>query len=165
MAHSALDAAFEQLFTEYQGPILSYLYRMVGDAGRAEELAQDVFVRAYGALERLPEDANRRAWLYRIATNAAYDHLRHKRLIQWLPLLDHDTPSQAEGEEDRFGGSEAVQRALGQMPPQDRALLVLFCVEEHSIREISEIMGLTEGAVKTRLYRAREKFRQVYRPE
>ena len=163
MAHSALDAAFEQLFTEYQGPILSYLYRMVGDAGRAEELAQDVFVRAYGALERLPEDANRRAWLYRIATNAAYDHLRHQRLIRWLPLLDHDAPTLAEaGPEGEFGGNEQVQDALRQMPPQDRALLILFCVEEHSIREISEIMGLSEGAVKTRLYRAREKFRQLY---
>jgi RNA polymerase sigma-70 factor, ECF subfamily len=157
------DSAFERLFLEYQRPILSYLFRMLGDAGRAEEVAQDVFVRAYRALADLPEEANVRAWLYRIATNAGYDQLRRRRLIQWLPLLDDDhSPSVGGNPEGLVGERQAVQRALMQVPPKYRIPLVLYAVEGYSTVEIGEIMGITQGAVKTRLYRAREHFRQAF---
>ncbi|MCD6518914.1 MAG: RNA polymerase sigma factor [Anaerolineae bacterium] len=158
------DAAFEQLFRAYQRPILNYLYRLLGDVSQAEELAQDVFLRAYRALGRLSPEANRRAWLYRIATNAAYDHLRRRKLIQWLPLLGKEEQElQAEGDpEGTVVEREAVQRALAQIPLKYRVPLVLFSVQGYSTKEIGEILGISEGAVKTRLYRAREKFREVY---
>jgi RNA polymerase sigma-70 factor (ECF subfamily) len=163
---AGIDVIFEQLFRDYQQPVLNYLYRLVGDDTRAEELAQDVFVKAYRALPRLPADANRRAWIYRIATNTAYDHLRQRRLIQWLPLLEHDNPSFAHsGSEDQTGEQEAVQQALAQLPPDYRVPLILYCMEGYSIKEIGEIMGISEGAAKTRLCRAREKFRKVYGEE
>ena len=158
------DAAFEQLFRAYQRPILNYLYRLLGDVSQAEELAQDVFLRAYRALGRLSPEANQRAWLYRIATNAAYDHLRRRKLIQWLPLLGKEEQElRAEGDpEGTVVEREAVQRALAQIPLKYRVPLVLFSVQGYSTKEIGEILGISEGAVKTRLYRAREKFREVY---
>ena len=158
-----IDVLFEQLFADYRQPILNYLYRLVGDSARAEELAQETFVKAYRALARLPANANRRAWLYRIATNCGYDHLRRRRLIEWLPLMERDStladqsdPGAAAGEQD------AVQRALAQLPPGQRAVLILFSVQGYSTKEIGEVLGISQGAVKTRLCRAREKFRQVY---
>ena len=80
----------EVLYSEHHRAILNYLYRMVGDAARAEDLAQEVFLRAFRALPKLPDAANYRAWLYRIATNAAYDALRRQRLLQWLSLRETD---------------------------------------------------------------------------
>jgi len=158
-----LDAAFEQLFHTYQQPILNYLYRLLNDVERAEELTQDVFLKAYRALPALPADANQRAWLYRIATNTAYDQLRRAKLLQWLPLLEERELRSPEGTpEERTGERQAVQKALAQLPLDYRAPLILFSVQGYSIKEIGEMLSLSEGAVKTRLCRARERFRQVY---
>jgi RNA polymerase sigma-70 factor (ECF subfamily) len=157
---------FEELFRDFRGPILNYLYRLIGDASRAEELTQDVFVKAYRALVRLPADANHRAWLYRIATNTAYDHLRRRKLVQWLPLLDRDVPDLAHNNpETALGEQESVQQALDQLAPKYRAPLILYSVQGYSIKEIGAMLNISEGAVKTRLYRAREAFRKVYGEE
>jgi RNA polymerase sigma-70 factor (ECF subfamily) len=158
-----IDADFELLFCDYLEPILNYLYRLVGDYARAEELAQDTFVKAYGAVDRLPEGANRRAWLYRIATNTAYDQLRRRRLIRWLPLGESDrTPASTKGPEDVTVESDAVQRALSLLPRGQRAVLVLYSVQGYSTREIAQMLGISQGAVKTRLCRARARFRSAY---
>jgi RNA polymerase sigma factor (sigma-70 family) len=160
------DAAFERLFLEFQRPIYSYLCRLVGDRARAEELAQQVFVKAFQALPGLPADANHRAWLYRIATNTGLDYHRRRRLVQWLPLLARDDPAPgAGGLEGRTSQQDAVQRALDQLSPADRAVLVLYGVEGYSTREIGEMTQASQGAVKTRLCRARAKFRQAYAEE
>jgi len=121
-------------------------------------------VKAYRALVRLPADANHRAWLYRIATNTAYDHLRRRKLVQWLPLLDRDVPDLAHNNpETALGEHESV--ALDQLAPKYRAPLILYSVQGYSIKEIGAMLNISEGAVKTRLYRAREAFRKVYGEE
>ena len=163
LQRSDIDKRFERLFAEYQRPILNYLYRMLSNRERAEELTQDVFVKAYRALPRLPLEANERAWLYRIATNAAYDSLRRARLVQWMPLLENVDSLAMSG--DRGGGvgeREAVQKALAELKPAYRAPLILYSVQGYSVAEIADMLGLSEGAVKTRLYRARETFRNAY---
>ncbi|MFH1084971.1 MAG: RNA polymerase sigma factor [Chloroflexota bacterium] len=158
-----VDAAFERLFASYRQPILHYLQRLLGDWAGAEEVGQDVFVRAYRALPALPADANERAWLYRIATNAAYDQLRRRRLIQWLPLLERTRSAAAPDDpEATVMEHTAVQSALDRIPAKYRAPLVLYSVQGYSVQEISTMIGISEGAVKTRLYRAREMFRAYY---
>lgn len=161
---AALDALFEQLFLDLQRPIYNFLYRLVGEAGRAEELTQDVFIRAYKSLGRLPQGANHRAWVYRIATNAAHDLFRRRKLIQWVPLMDRDASqgSGAERHDKRIDDRDAVQRALVTLPAKYRIPLVLFAVEGYSVREVGEMMRISTGAVKTRLFRARERFRKAY---
>lgn len=160
------DAVFEQLFRDYRQPILNYVYRLVGDSAIAEELTQHAFVKAYRALPRLPAGANQRAWLYRIATNAGYDYLRRRRLVQWLPLLERDRSSDTQkGPENAASQRDAVQRTLAQLPPSYRAVLILYSVDGYSTVEISEMLGISQGAVKTRLCRARDKFRQAYGEE
>lgn len=165
-----LSDRLEHLYRSYHQALLNYLYRLVGDSSQAEELAQEVFVRALRALGRLPEDANHRAWLYRIATNLAYDRLRRRRLLTWLPLLDGDqdapvSPTVERKTESGWAEQEAVQQALQELPAKYRAPLILFSMQEYSVREISQALGLSEGAVKTRLYRAREMFRKAYAQE
>lgn len=155
----------ERLFLEHHSAILNYLYRMVGDGEQAEELAQDVFVRAHRGLSRLEDGANYRAWLYRIATNLAYDTLRRRRLISWFSLRETDADDTAGTGPDRLADQQAVQRALMQIPEAYRAALVLFSVQGYSVNEIAEALALSEGAVKTRLSRAREMFRKAYQHE
>ena len=161
-----INSTFEQLFQDYQRPILNYLYRLVGDTSRAEELSQETFVKAYRALPRLPADANHRAWLYRIATNTGYDFLRRRKIVQWLPLLDRDSSrSQSGGPEEGIGTRDAVQHALGMLSTDHRAVLILYSVQGYSTSEIGEMLGIKQGAVKTRLFRAREAFRSAYGEE
>lgn len=157
------DAAFERLFREYQKPITNYIFRLVGDPDEAQELAQDVFVKAYRALPELPAKANVCAWLYRIATNTAYDALRRRRLIAWLPFFPNNEPAlMVEGFEARVVEHLTVHQALGQLPVKYRAPLILYTCQGFSVSEVAEILGISQAAVKTRLFRAREMFRQAY---
>jgi len=161
---SELDALFQRLFAEYRRPILNYLHRLLGDRAQAEEVAQDVFVKAYRHVGRLPADANYRAWLYRVATNAATDKLRRRKLIQWVPLLDTDrSPSESQSTEGSVIVREDVRQALDALSLKYRAPLVLFTVEGYSTKEIAEMLGISVSATKVRLHRAREMFRQSYR--
>jgi RNA polymerase sigma-70 factor (ECF subfamily) len=163
---AADDAVFEQLFRTYGQPILSYVNRLIGDSLMAEDLTQQVFVKAYRSLPGLPADANQRAWLYRIATNACYDHLRRRRLLQWLPLLERDRPRNTVSDQESVTGErDAVQRALTKLRPTDRAVLILYSVQGYSTVDISEMLDISQGAVKTRLFRARERFREAYAEE
>lgn len=158
-----LDALFERLFSAYRRPILNYLHRLLGDRAQAEEVAQDVFVKAYRHIGRLPADANHRAWLYRVATNAATDQLRRRKLIGWVPLLDNDVaPSGGMGTEGTVIVRQDVRQALDALPLKYRAPLVLFTVEGYSTQEIAEMLGLSLSATKVRLHRARERFRLAY---
>jgi RNA polymerase sigma factor (sigma-70 family) len=160
------EARFEHLYGQYHSEIYIYLCRLVGDDRQAEDLAQDAFVKAYRALARLPKEANARAWLYRIATNSALDWHRRRRLISWLPLFDRDShPATSSSFAESSLESVAVRQALAQLPSRYRAPLVLYACQDLSTQEIADILQISRGAVKTRLFRAREKLRQLYTPE
>jgi RNA polymerase sigma-70 factor (ECF subfamily) len=158
------DGEFETLFHAYQQPITAYLDHLTGDTEQAEDLAQDAFLRAYRALLRGEHVEHPKAWLYRIATNVANDRWRRARLLRWLPLLDNVrepglcVPDHTEGAAEQL----AVQSALARLQPGYRVPLVLHLCEGLSIAEISEVLGIRQGAVKMRLSRAREQFRQAF---
>ncbi len=179
-------ASFNELFERYQRTIIGYIYRIVGDPDLAEDLAQDTFIRAYQAFDRLRPDSNAVAWLYTIATNVARNSLRRRRIISWVPLanllpfLSSSSATSAQ-QRDGFGGghstaglgvtadpalqnedAEMVQRALSIITPEQRTSLLLHIHEGFSIAEIAQITNSTEAAVKTRLFRARQAFREAY---
>jgi RNA polymerase sigma-70 factor (ECF subfamily) len=155
-------ALFERLFAEYQTPILNYLYRLVGDPALAEDLTQEAFTRAWRARAQLMQVENSRAWLYRIATNAARDHMRRARLLAWLPLLASDPRLAVSGHEDNALEAERMRRALLKLSPDYRIPLVLYTCQDCSIAEIASALGLTADAVKQRLVRARQQLREAY---
>ena len=157
-------ADFERLFVEYRAPILNYLYRLVGQAATAEDLTQEAFTRAWRAREQLARVDNQRAWLYRIATNAARDHLRRRRLLAWLPLGETERhPSLAQGShEDASLESERMRLALLKLSPDYRVPLVLYTCQDFSVAEIAAALGVSTDAVKQRLVRARQQLREAY---
>ncbi len=113
-------------------PIYNYVYHLVGDREQADDLTQDTFLKAFRALPKMDANLKLSAWLYRIATNTAYDALRRRKLIAWLPWqdLDHE-PADVESADPQeiYGTTEMVRAALRRMPQQYRAALLLYTQE------------------------------------
>lgn len=157
------ETSIELLYEEYQRPLLAYLTRLVSDREAAEDLCQETFVKALRGWSQRDASASVAAWIYRIATNTAYDFLRRRRRIRFSPLLDIEPiPNAAPSMEARLDEGEPVQRALEQLPPMYRLPLVLHSCDGHSTQEIADALGVSNSAIKTRLFRARERFREAY---
>ncbi len=164
------DTLFTELFDTHRQAIYSYLCRLVGDLGHAEELVQDVFVCAYRGLPDLADGSNCKSWLYKIATNEARDWFRRQSLRRWVPFLsslDGDDPKDEEPElcpdpSPPIEEGLAVQEALGKLSTTYRVPLVLFGIEGFSTVEIAGILGISRSAVKMRLARARVLFQSAY---
>lgn len=155
-------ALFERLYSEFHGPILNYLYRLVGDSAAAEDLAQEAFARAWRARAQLGRVDNPRAWLYRIATNAARDHARRARLLAWLPLGTPHPHLAHTGPEEPALETEQMRQALLKLAPDYRIPLVLYTCQEFSVAEIAAALALTPDAVRQRLVRARQQLREAF---
>ena len=160
-------AAFTEIFERYHARIVNYLYGLVHDRELANDLAQDSFLKAYKALPRMDDDLRLGPWLYRIAGNTAFSALRRRKLIRWLPLLNDGLGESLQdgGAEGEIAEAEAVERALAKLPAKYAAPLLLHSHEGLSCNEIADILGISPGAVKTRLFRAREAFRAAYGQE
>jgi RNA polymerase sigma-70 factor (ECF subfamily) len=156
-------ASIEALYQSHQQHLLAYLTRLVSEREAAEDLCQETFIKALRGWEQRNPGASASAWLYRIATNTAYDYLRRRRRIRFMPLLDGEPlPSGASSMETRLDEGEPVIAALAQLPPIYRVPLLLHSCAGRSTQEIADALGCSNSAVKTRLFRARERFRQVY---
>jgi RNA polymerase sigma-70 factor (ECF subfamily) len=157
------EQCIETLYQQYQRPLLAHLTRLVSDREAAEDLCQETFIKAMRAWGQRDHNASVAAWLYRIATNTAYDHLRRRRRIRFIGLLDGDMhPTGAPSMETIMDEQEPVRAALEQIPPMYRLPLVLHSCEGHGTQEIADALGCSNSAVKTRLFRARERFRHLY---
>jgi RNA polymerase sigma-70 factor (ECF subfamily) len=152
------------LFRQYEQPICTYLARLTGDTARAQELTQETFIRMYRALVRGERWENPRAWLYRVASRLATDDYRRRRLLQWLPLSSIRANG-VSGVETTVTEGVTVQAALDTIPPKYRVPLTLYVNEACTVAEIAETLEISVSAVKMRLSRAREKFRQAYEQE
>ncbi|HJZ63126.1 MAG TPA: sigma-70 family RNA polymerase sigma factor [Candidatus Acidoferrum sp.] len=154
--------AFESLFRQHQAAVYRWIVRIIRDSASAEDLTVETFLRAYRSHARFRADGNFEAWLRRIATNAALDHLRKARIHVELPdhLPADPTPDAAEQNESRV----AILSALASLAPRLRVVVQLGLVEEESYRTIANALGISESAVKLRMFRAvrilRKKLRQ-----
>lgn len=155
--------AFADVVKIYQAPIIRYLYRLTGNYDLARDLAQDTFVQAYQGILKTDAELSFKAWLYRIATNNAYQHHRRRKLIQFIPFVPgkHDRPMSS----NQLGEPEeavAIREALLQLPEAQRTCLVLHCVEGFTYREIAATVGCSEEAVRKRVTRGKLEFRRLY---
>ena len=171
-AISGLDGSFEELVRRYQRPISAYVYRMVGNYESALDLTQEIFIKVYNSLSRYRAEFKFSTWIYKIAHNAAVDHLRRTTTREQslvigpegdsfdLPLESARlSPEQESERKERRGEIEAVVRSL---PANYRELIILRHSQDLSYEEIVEVTGLPLGTVKNRLFRAREMMRQQF---
>ncbi len=161
--------AFRLLVERYQRPVFSIIARMVGDPALAEDLAQEVFVKAYRKLGTFDPRRKLSSWLFKIAHNATIDHLRRGKL-NTVPLertaADGEDSwetlraSEAEGPERRAEVAQLVaglEDALGRLKPSYREILLLRFQQGLAYHEIVEVTGIAMGTVKVRLHRARKR--------
>jgi RNA polymerase sigma-70 factor, ECF subfamily len=158
--------SFEAIVQSYEAPIGRYLYGLVSDVELARDLSQDTFLSAYRAYDP-KKITNLSAWLYKIATNKAMSHFRRRKILSWVPLdslLNTGRDPSIEGHGEWVVTTHAVQQALNQLSPDQRACILLKAAG-FSGEEIAEQLGCSSGAARTRLSRAREEFRKHYRGE
>lgn len=152
------------LFQQYAKPVCAYLHSLVNDWELAYDLTQETYLRLHQTRDRLTTVENQRAWVYRIATNLAINAIKRRKRFAWLPWSKaHERVDFAWNDlEATLDNQVAVQRALAQLAPDYRAPLLLYSSYDFSVREIAEALDLSESAVKVRLHRARQRFRQLY---
>lgn len=156
-------ASFACLLDRYSRPVYSLIYRIVLNQEDAEELAQDVFLKAFRNLSGFKGDSSFATWLYRIAYNTAISATR-KQKKEFLAIEDGQLDNTTEDDLEIIYGSttnekqiEQLEAALELLSPEDRALILLFYMEDKTIDEIVGISGLTTANVKTKLHRIRKR--------
>lgn len=162
------DAAFGQLVEQYQRPVFSLCYRMLGNSKAAEDAAQESFLRAYRNLKRYDPNRSFATWLLSIASHYCIDQMRKRRLdtisTDALPaeiIADHNAPNPEH--EFRSREKEAmIQNLLRELKPTDRAAIILRYWHQYSEVEIAEALDLSVSAVKSRLFRARQALAKDY---
>jgi RNA polymerase sigma-70 factor (ECF subfamily) len=172
-ALSGREDGFEELVRRYQRPIVAYVYRMVGDYDAALDLAQEVFIKVYNSLGRYRPEFKFSTWIYRIAHNAAIDHLRRlgAARIEEMEVEGQEgttfekplaskapTPEQ---ETERGERRAEIEEVVAQLSPAYRELIVLRHSHDLSYDEIAEVTSLPLGTVKNRIFRAREAMREL----
>ena len=165
---------FEQVVRDHQALVFRTLIRLVGGSDRVEDLAQDVFLRLYRGLQQFRNDARISTYLYRIILNVAQDEWKRRKRerTQLCSLSDPDEDWEGriahpgENAEQVLGRKQlwdAVEMGLMQLSSAERATIVLYHQEECSYEQISLVLNLPLGTVRTHLHRGREKLKQVLR--
>ena len=169
---------FAELVGRYQGRLVNYLHRLVRDTDEAHDLAQEVFVRVYQALDRFDPQYRFSTWLFRVAQNAAIDVIRKRRFRivplarpetdggegTWEPEIADSAPSAL----DRIAGcerDERVREAISGLPWEYRELILLRHYGELAYEEIARTKGMPLGTVKNKLFRARQMLRTALADE
>jgi len=160
------DWSFERIYDQYKTPIFNFIFHLVGSRELADDLTQDTFLKVYKALPRMDANLKLSAWIYRIATNTAYDALRRRKLITWTQLPDHEhEPADVDRADPQqtIGTAELVRQTLEQMPKQYSLAIQFYTQHGLSYAEIAKALDITESGVKMFLSRARHSFREIYR--
>ena len=162
--------AFERLYRTYAPRVYALCLRLTGDPAQANELAQDVFIRAWDALPEFRGDARMATWLHRIAVNAMHTKRRgDRRRSARVGLADDDEDDRREAESGSVQAPDVataidLERAIAALPPGVRRAFVLHDVEGYTHEEIAAMTGLASGTLRAQLHRARQLLIRALRP-
>ena len=148
--------AFDQLVRKYQSPVRRFfLHQTCGNEALSDDLAQETFIKAYTGLSSFGQLSNFSTWLYRIAYNVFYDHLRSLHEAERLETAKVDTLYYTEQQD--FGQHTDLYQALSILKEIERTCITLFYMDDLSIEKIAHITGCPTGTVKSHLKRGKEK--------
>jgi RNA polymerase sigma-70 factor (ECF subfamily) len=166
--------AFDELVRRYQGAIVSLIRSLTGGGADGEDLAQEVFVRAWRSVAGFRGDSTFRTWLHRIAVNVVRTHHgRSSRLRRWLQPAPSGESEMADPIEAAADASDletdvmrrdAIDRALAAIPAEMREAVVLRDVQGLDYREIADALGVPIGTVESRIFRGRQRLRSLLEP-
>jgi RNA polymerase sigma-70 factor, ECF subfamily len=164
--------AFGEIVEMYKDKVFQISYRMLGNRHEAEDIVQEAFIRAYVNIQRYNLELKFSTWLYRITTNLCIDRIRKKKPDYYLDAevkgtegltMYSQVPSKTTLPEDDVESLElqdTIQKEIMKLPEKYRSVIVLKYIEELSLKEISEILEMPLGTVKTRIHRGRETLRK-----
>jgi RNA polymerase sigma-70 factor (ECF subfamily) len=174
---SGSDAAFDWLVTHYNGPVYSLLYGMLASSPDAADCAQEVFLKAFRGIRGFHRGSSLKTWLYRIAIREALNHKRwHWRHSRHQVSLEGEREEDNGFIEPRDQGEtpfewlasrelrQVVQNALHQIPSVYRAAVILRDLDGLSYEEVSEVLDVSIGTVKSRMIRGRRLLREILEP-
>lgn len=177
LARQGLEAGYRELVRRYQRPVFSLIYRMVRDRELAEDLAQETFIKVLNAVDSYRPEYKFSSWIFKIANNAAIDHLRRRELdtlsldgsphaetadaVEATALQVGDNQESPLEEVESIELGKAIEAAIGRLRPEYRSCILLRHVEGRPYEEIAEILNLPLGTVKTYIHRARNELRQA----
>jgi RNA polymerase sigma-70 factor, ECF subfamily len=177
LAASGSEKAYRELLDRYQRPVFSLIYRMVRDREKAEDLAQETFVKVFNHIDSFNPKYKFSSWIFKIASNLTIDAIRKKDLetVSLDGSRNASTPdeidatritveSRDENPEEFLEAKELgeeIERAIGELRPEYRTAILLRHVEGRPYEEIAEIMGVPLGTVKTYIHRARGELRET----
>src|SRR5215213_11963045 len=171
-AISGREDGFEELVRRYQRPITNYVFRMLNDYDASLDVTQEVFIKVYNSLSRYSSEYKFSTWLYRIAHNAAIDHMRRNSISpQSLETENADGTYQLQIEcpkpspeqnRERSEWRTEIDNVVKRLPGAYRELILLRHAQDLSYDEIADVTGLPLGTVKNRLFRAREMMREIF---
>ena len=157
-----------ELYDRYYSPVRAFLASRLHDQTAAEDLAQETFAKVHVSLQELREPEKAKAWIFRIAHNLYVDRVRASLREQPTTLdggeeerLEDPSGETFVGEIERQEMSQCVRDKIATLPEPLRTVVVLFDQEEFSHQEIAEVLGLSVGAVKVRLHRARQALKEI----
>lgn len=177
LAQEGSEAAYRELIARYQRPVFALIHRMVRDRELAEDLAQDTFIKVLNAIDSYRPEHKFSSWIFKIANNAAIDHLRRRELdtlsldgapdavtterqeATALQVSGKDESPLEELEARELGGQ--IERAIGRLRPEYRACIIMRHVEGRPYDEIAQALSLPLGTVKTYIHRARNELRDL----
>ncbi|XXM71598.1 RNA polymerase sigma factor SigW [Lysinibacillus sphaericus] len=166
------QSAFAELVELYRDKVFQICFRMLGNRHEAEDIAQEAFIRAYVNIETFNQKRKFSTWLFRIATNLCIDRIRKKKPDYYLDAEVAGTDGltmysqvaadvqMPEDEVENMELQETIQKEISKLPEKYRSVIVLKYIEELPLQEISEILDMPLGTVKTRVHRGREALRK-----
>lgn len=170
-ARKGTPESFEEIVRRYERPITGYLYRMLRDYDHSLDVSQEVFIKVYNSLEKYRSEYKFSTWIYRIAHNAAIDHMRRNSVntqsietetVDGAYQLQIESPLPSpEQERERSEWRMEIEAVVNRLPATYKDLVILRHSQDLSYDEIAEITGFPLGTVKNRLFRAREMMRAM----
>ncbi len=160
--------AFNPLVERYKLPLYKVMYRMVYNRDDAEDLVEEAFIKAFRSLKKFETGRPFYAWICRIAVNNAINYLRKEKRAQVQPLefVEHRLAAK-KGDPVKMTEQKVLQEkiaaSMARLPEDDRTILILRVDEEFSYEEISKILNIPRGTVMSRLARARQRLREIFR--
>ena len=156
---------FTLVVNKYQGLVRSVIFQVAGESS-LNDLSQEAFVRIWKGFPKFRNESEVTSWIYRICTNVALDHLRENK----RKPVDYDYDfsvhaSEGPNLEDELGQRQVVQQSLAMLTDEHRAVVVLALIHERPLQEVAQILDVSEGTVKSRLFYAKEQLRQSLRKE
>jgi len=157
-------AAFEALYRRYKSALFNLAYRYTSNRSTAEDLIQEIFIKVFTHLDDVQQTATFTAWVFRIALNTCYSHLRGKRveIEKSVPMADVEgTRHEARVEAEENDLRKPLDEAIAGLAPRLREVFLLHDVQGFKHEEIARILGLSVGTSKSQLFKARLRIREV----